>query len=168
MFAFAYAGLAQNDGLAISILFGAASFIVGLAGGVVWLAYGLRLRPVPESRMPKPMRNRHAAASDAGSCLTMASSEVRSGSANKTSKATTAAPLAANSANRSRTVVRGQGHWPILASEASSDIDDANRQLGVVFGGVEALKMIKRNQPARQPPSNLRAMQEARPAVVAK
>jgi hypothetical protein len=38
MFAFAYAGLAQNDGLVISILFGAASFIVGLAGGIVRLA----------------------------------------------------------------------------------------------------------------------------------
>ena len=50
MFAFAYAGLAQSDGLVISILFGAVSFIVGMAGGVVWLAYGLQLRPVPESR----------------------------------------------------------------------------------------------------------------------
>jgi hypothetical protein len=30
MFAFAYAGLAQNDGLVISILFGTASFIVGI------------------------------------------------------------------------------------------------------------------------------------------
>jgi hypothetical protein len=50
MFAFAQAGLAQNDGLAISILFGAASFIVGMAGGIVWIAYGLRLRPVQESR----------------------------------------------------------------------------------------------------------------------
>jgi hypothetical protein len=50
MFAFAYAGLAQSDGLVISILFGAVSFIVGIAGGVVWLAYGLQLRPVPESR----------------------------------------------------------------------------------------------------------------------
>ena len=48
MFAFAYAGLAQSDGLVISILFGAASFIVGMAGGVVWLAYGLQLRPVQE------------------------------------------------------------------------------------------------------------------------
>jgi uncharacterized membrane protein YbhN (UPF0104 family) len=50
MFAFAYAGLAQSDGLAISILFGAASFIVGVAGGIVWIAYGLPLRPVQESR----------------------------------------------------------------------------------------------------------------------
>jgi glycosyltransferase 2 family protein len=50
MFAFAYAGLAQSDGLVISILFGAVNFIVGMAGGVVWLAYGLHLRPVSESR----------------------------------------------------------------------------------------------------------------------
>jgi uncharacterized membrane protein YbhN (UPF0104 family) len=50
MFAFAYAGLVQGDGLVISILFGAACFIVGLAGGVVWLAYGLQSRPVQESR----------------------------------------------------------------------------------------------------------------------
>ncbi len=44
MLAFAYAGLAQSDGLVISILFGAASFIVGMVGGIVWIAYGLRLR----------------------------------------------------------------------------------------------------------------------------
>jgi glycosyltransferase 2 family protein len=49
MFAFAHAGLAQTDGLVISILFGAASFVVGMAGGIVWIAYGLRL-PVQESR----------------------------------------------------------------------------------------------------------------------
>jgi hypothetical protein len=50
MFAFAYAGLAQSDGLAISILFGAAYFIVGLVGGIVWIAYGLQLRPAQEAR----------------------------------------------------------------------------------------------------------------------
>jgi glycosyltransferase 2 family protein len=44
MVAFAYAGLAESDGLATSILFGAASFIVGVVGGVVWIAYGLRKR----------------------------------------------------------------------------------------------------------------------------
>jgi len=49
MFAFAHAGLAQSDGLAISILFGAASFIVGLVGGIIWIAYGLQLRPVQEA-----------------------------------------------------------------------------------------------------------------------
>ena len=50
MFAFAHAGLAQTDGLVISILFGALSFIIGMAGGIVWIAYGLQLRPVRESR----------------------------------------------------------------------------------------------------------------------
>ncbi len=50
MYAFAHAGLAQSDGLAISILFGAASFTVGLIGGIVWIAYGLQLRPVQEAR----------------------------------------------------------------------------------------------------------------------
>jgi uncharacterized protein (TIRG00374 family) len=50
MFAFAHAGLAQSDALVISILFGVARFIVGLAGGIVWLAYGLQLPPVQKSR----------------------------------------------------------------------------------------------------------------------
>jgi uncharacterized protein (TIRG00374 family) len=50
MFAFAHAGLAQTDGLVISILFGAASFIIGMAGGIVWIAYGLQLQPVQEPR----------------------------------------------------------------------------------------------------------------------
>jgi hypothetical protein len=50
MLAFAYAGLAQGDGLVISILFGAASFIVGMIGGIAWITYGLRLRPIQESR----------------------------------------------------------------------------------------------------------------------
>jgi uncharacterized protein (TIRG00374 family) len=53
MAAFAYAGLAQSDGLAISILLGAASFAVGVVGGLVWIAYGLRLRPVEETRSAK-------------------------------------------------------------------------------------------------------------------
>jgi glycosyltransferase 2 family protein len=42
--AFAYAGLAQSNGLTLSILFGAASFVVGIAGGVVWILSGLRVR----------------------------------------------------------------------------------------------------------------------------
>jgi uncharacterized protein (TIRG00374 family) len=50
MLAFAYAGLAQGDGLVISILFGVASFITGMLGGIVWIAYGLRLRPGQETR----------------------------------------------------------------------------------------------------------------------
>jgi len=48
--AFAYAQLAQSDGLTLSILFGAASFIVGVIGGIVWMLSGLRLRPLHETR----------------------------------------------------------------------------------------------------------------------
>ena len=47
--AFAYAGLSQDDGLAVSILFGVASFIVGALGGIVWIASGERLGPPPEN-----------------------------------------------------------------------------------------------------------------------
>lgn len=49
MFAFAHAGLAKSDGLVISILFGAATFIVGMAGGLVWIAYGMQLRSAEEA-----------------------------------------------------------------------------------------------------------------------
>jgi len=42
--AFAYAGLAQSNGLTLSILWGAASFAVGIAGGIVWIVSGLRVR----------------------------------------------------------------------------------------------------------------------------
>ncbi len=44
--AFAYAGLAQSDGLTLSLLFGAASFFVGTVGGIVWIVSKLRLRPL--------------------------------------------------------------------------------------------------------------------------
>jgi uncharacterized membrane protein YbhN (UPF0104 family) len=37
MVAFGYAGLAQMDGTVVSILFGAVYFIVGAAGGLVWI-----------------------------------------------------------------------------------------------------------------------------------
>lgn len=37
MVAFTYAGLAEADGLIVSILFGAATFVVGIAGGVIWI-----------------------------------------------------------------------------------------------------------------------------------
>jgi hypothetical protein len=42
--AFSYAGLAQSDGLTLSILFGAVSFALGIAGGAVWIASGLKVR----------------------------------------------------------------------------------------------------------------------------
>jgi glycosyltransferase 2 family protein len=47
--AFALAGLAESDGLTLSILFGAASFVVGLIGGIVWSVSGLRLRPLADA-----------------------------------------------------------------------------------------------------------------------
>jgi hypothetical protein len=47
--AFAYAGLAQSGGLTLSILFGAASFIVGVAGGIIWIVSGLRLGSFDEA-----------------------------------------------------------------------------------------------------------------------
>lgn len=37
MVAFGYAGLAQADGTVVSLLFGAASFIVGAIGGLIWI-----------------------------------------------------------------------------------------------------------------------------------
>lgn len=43
--AFGYAGLAQSDGLTLSILFGLVSFAVGAIGGVVWIASGLKRLP---------------------------------------------------------------------------------------------------------------------------
>jgi hypothetical protein len=35
--AFGYAGLAANEGVNVSLLFGAVSFIVGAIGGLVWI-----------------------------------------------------------------------------------------------------------------------------------
>src|SRR6202043_3648316 len=37
MVAFGYVGLAQTDGTVVSILFGAVSFLIGCAGGLVWI-----------------------------------------------------------------------------------------------------------------------------------
>jgi uncharacterized membrane protein YbhN (UPF0104 family) len=41
--AFAYAGLAQSDGLIVSVLFGLAAFAVGIIGGLIWIVSDLRL-----------------------------------------------------------------------------------------------------------------------------
>ncbi|HZL30289.1 MAG TPA: lysylphosphatidylglycerol synthase transmembrane domain-containing protein [Pseudolabrys sp.] len=41
--AFAYAGLAQGDGLIVSVLFGLATFAIGIVGGILWIGSGLRL-----------------------------------------------------------------------------------------------------------------------------
>jgi uncharacterized membrane protein YbhN (UPF0104 family) len=36
--AFAYAGLSQSDGLIVSLLYGAGNLVLGVAGGLVWIA----------------------------------------------------------------------------------------------------------------------------------
>lgn len=41
--AFSYAGLAQGDGLIVSLIFGAATFVVGAIGGIVWIFSGERV-----------------------------------------------------------------------------------------------------------------------------
>lgn len=41
--AFAYAGLAESDGLTLSILFGAVSFAIGVIGGVGWIVSSFRM-----------------------------------------------------------------------------------------------------------------------------
>jgi hypothetical protein len=48
--AFSYAGLAQSDGLTLSILFGAVSFALGIIGGAVWIASGLKVQPFARPR----------------------------------------------------------------------------------------------------------------------
>jgi hypothetical protein len=44
--AFSYAGLAEGDGLIVSILFGAASLAAGAIGGIIWIASGYTWRSV--------------------------------------------------------------------------------------------------------------------------
>ena len=44
--AFSYAGLAESDGLIVSILFGVGSLAVGTIGGVVWVASGFKWRSI--------------------------------------------------------------------------------------------------------------------------
>jgi len=48
--AFAYAGLAQSDGLMLSILFGAVSFALGIVGGLVWIASGIKIGSLAQPR----------------------------------------------------------------------------------------------------------------------
>jgi glycosyltransferase 2 family protein len=52
--AFAYAGLPNSDGLLISILFGAESFIIGATGGIAWSlsANHMRLASIREASNP--------------------------------------------------------------------------------------------------------------------
>ncbi len=44
--AFSYAGLAESDGLIVSILYGLAIMAIGAIGGIVWIASGYRWRSV--------------------------------------------------------------------------------------------------------------------------
>jgi len=44
MLAFSYAGLAQGDGLLVSMLFGGVMLAAGIVGGVTWLAGAERTR----------------------------------------------------------------------------------------------------------------------------
>jgi uncharacterized membrane protein YbhN (UPF0104 family) len=44
--AFSYAGLAESDGLIVSILFGIVNLAVGAIGGIIWVASGYRRRSV--------------------------------------------------------------------------------------------------------------------------
>lgn len=44
--AFSYAGLAESDGLIISILLGLMTFAVGAIGGIIWLASGYRWQAI--------------------------------------------------------------------------------------------------------------------------
>ena len=44
--AFSYAGLAESDGLIVSIIFGLATLAIGAVGGIVWVASGYRRRSV--------------------------------------------------------------------------------------------------------------------------
>jgi hypothetical protein len=44
--AFSYAGLAESDGLIISILLGATTFAVGAIGGIIWMTSGYRWHSV--------------------------------------------------------------------------------------------------------------------------
>ena len=44
--AFSYAGLAETDGLIVSILYGLATLAIGAIGGIVWIASGYRWRSV--------------------------------------------------------------------------------------------------------------------------
>ena len=44
--AFSYAGLAETDGLIVSILFGLATLTIGAIGGIIWIASGYRWRSI--------------------------------------------------------------------------------------------------------------------------
>jgi hypothetical protein len=49
MIAFGYAGLNQTDGTIVSLLAGAASFVVGILGGGVWILHGGKGEKMPDA-----------------------------------------------------------------------------------------------------------------------
>ena len=51
--AFAYAGLPESDGLVVSLLFGAAFFVVGAIGGLIWIASADRARTPAAPALPR-------------------------------------------------------------------------------------------------------------------
>lgn len=51
--AFGYAGLAQGDGLIVSVLFGLTTFAIGIIGGLIWITGDLRLSAL-RSDVPAP------------------------------------------------------------------------------------------------------------------
>jgi uncharacterized membrane protein YbhN (UPF0104 family) len=49
MVAFGYAGLSQNDGVNVSLLFGSVTFFVGAIGGLIWIfgsVDGVKMAPL--------------------------------------------------------------------------------------------------------------------------
>ena len=66
--AFGYAGLKTNEGVNISLLFGAVSFIVGAVGGLVWILSAEKkaqgAKPIPEAGPSKKHWGRRKLARD--------------------------------------------------------------------------------------------------------
>lgn len=58
--AFSYAGLAERDGLIVSLLFGAATLAVGAVGGIVWIASGYRWRSLKTIESDTALHDRRA------------------------------------------------------------------------------------------------------------
>jgi uncharacterized membrane protein YbhN (UPF0104 family) len=52
--AFTYAGLAAGDGLIVSVLIGLTAFIIGAAGGIIWILSDARMPALPTDPEPRP------------------------------------------------------------------------------------------------------------------
>ena len=66
--AFAFAGLAESDGLTLSVLFGAAGFVVGLIGGIVWISASREYAPLPKIGDGECGMLPHLGKADLGKC----------------------------------------------------------------------------------------------------